>query len=449
VAVGANGNAPNDLLDHRDGLLAKLSEYTPIQTSGGSNGVLNVSFGNGVPLVVDRQVYPLELGRSSFDPSDLVVRQQGQAKGTDLSGQIKGGRLGAYLSFRNEVLNPAQDRLGLLASGVAATFNAQHRAGMDLEGELGGDFFTLGQPRVLDNSANQGDAALAVTISDIEQLPRSNYEVRHDGSRFSVLRLSDNTQVAEGVSGPLHFDGLTLEVASGTASAGDRFLIQPTRSGASDFGLRLTHPEDIAAASPVKVSAAQGNLGSATISFTAVADAANPALLNSVDIRFTGADTFDIVDAETGTVLVADQAYTADEPIAFNGWEVRISGSPQSGDHFSVGSNAGALGDNGNARLLAGLNTTPTLLNGTSSHQDLHGTLLGEVGTKANQAHTLLASQAALFAQAVDARNAISAVNLDEEAADLLRFQQAYQAAAQMMQVADSLFQTLLGSVGS
>jgi len=106
------------------------------------------------------------------------------------------------------------------------------------------------------------------------------------------------------------------------------------------------------------------------------------------------------------------------------------------------------VGNNGNALELAGLQTGKTLLNSSSSLQDVQGQMVAEVGTQGNGAHNTLKAQQALLEQATEARDGFSGVNLDEEAANLMKYQQAYEAAAKVIQIGDSLIQSLLSVIG-
>ena len=130
------------------------------------------------------------------------------------------------------------------------------------------------------------------------------------------------------------------------------------------------------------------------------------------------------------------------------GMTFRVSGTPADGDSFGAAANNGGVGDNGNALALADLQAGLTMEGGTASFQDAYGQLVGDVGTRTRSAQITAEAQVALRAQAQESRDGLSGVNLDEEAADLLRFQQAYQALAQVISVADNTFQTLLGAIG-
>lgn len=445
AAQGKMGAPPNDLLDQRDRLLADLSQRVSLQTVVQTDGSLNVFIGNGQSLVVGTRTLPLETAPSATDPQDLVIRQQGQLVGTDLSAQLTGGRLGGYIDFRDKVLEPAHNNLGLLAVGLADTFNTQHQRGIDINGNLGRDFFQAGSPQLFANANNTGSGTANVTIADSSQLRSSDYEVRYDGANYSVQRLADKTVVATGV-GPFTVDGLNINL-SGTPAAGDRFLVQPTRLGAHGFAVVVTTSQEIAAAEPIRTAANSTNLGSAKISAGTVVDSTNPNLRQAVDIRFTTPTSFEVVEVATNTPLATGQPYTSADPVTVNGWEVHISGAPQVGDTFRVENNAGGVGDNRNALALAGLQSSRTLLGGTATYQDAHGQLVAEVAAQGSRAQSTLQSQQALLDQAKQARDAVSGVNLDEEAADLVRFQQAYEASAQVIRTADTLFSTLLDAV--
>jgi flagellar hook-associated protein 1 FlgK len=444
---GSTGVAPSDLLDHRDGLLADLAQQVNVQTVAQADGSVSVFVGTDQTLVLGLQASHLETTRSAVDPQMLEIRYMG--KGGDISKQLNGGQLGGYLSFRDHVLDPAQDSLGLLAVGLTDTFNAQHRQGMDLDGNLGQDFFRAGSPEVLANERNAGNAALTVTVSDSGQLRGSNYEVRYDGANFSVRRLADDQVVVGGGAGPFTVDGLTITVTGGMPTAGDSFLIQPTRKGAADFAVAVTDAAAVAAAAPIRTDVSLSNQGTATISAGKVVDANDPQLLQAVDIDFVSPNSFDIVDSASGAVLAANQPFTSGAPLAFNGWEVSLSGTPAQGDRFQVRPNQGGIGDNRNALALAGLQSSSTLLGGSANYQTVYAQLVAEVGAQGSRTRSTLESQQALLEQSRQARDAVSGVNLDEEAADLLRFQQAYEATAHVIRVADSLFATLLDAVRS
>ncbi len=445
-------NPPNDLLDNRDRLLMDLSKLVGIQVVAQDNGGINVFMGSGQPLVVGNNAYRLEAAQSGFDPRELTVRMEGQAQGGDLERYITGGELGGYFEFRRTILNPAQDGLGLLAMGLAETFNAQHAKGMNLDGETGVALFATRSPKVWANSANQSTATFNATLIDSTALVRSDYEIRYDGANYSAVRLSDQKTLLAGgdlatLNTELNKDGLSLTL-SGSPTAGDRFLIQPTRQGSASFELLVSDPRKVAAAAPITTSAATSNLGTGGISSGTVVDSNNANLLNSVTIEFTAVDQFTVTDTITNDSFT--QAYDSvnGTTVSYNGWEITLSGNPQAGDTFEVKNNIGGIGDNRNALELVKLEIKPQLMGG-NDYRGVYAQMIAEVGAQGRRVESTLRSQEALLAQAEFSRESVSGVSLDEEAANLVRFQQAYEASAQMIQTANAIFKTLLDAVRS
>lgn len=452
-------NAPNDLLDQRDKILVDLADLVGIQVVAQDGDGVSVFMSNGQPLVVGGKALKLEAVQSGFDPQEITVRLEGQAEGSDLEAAITNGELGGYFEFRRTILNPAQDGLGLLAMGVAKTINDQHKKGMDLNGNLGGSLFTVGSPKILPFTTNDNAVFSAAVTTDsvipitdakaaaaATQLVRSDYEISYDGTNYTAMRIADQkTILASGnlaaLNTELNKDGLNLTLTSGIPAAGDRFLLRPTRQAAAGFGLTITDPRKIAMASPITTSANAANLGAASISAGTVLDATNLNLQNTVTIQFTTATTYSINGGPA-------QAYTSGADIDVNGWRIQIAGNPQTNDVFTVKSNIGGIGDNRNALELVKLQTKQQLMGG-NDYRGVYATLIAEVGAQGRRVENTLQSQEALLSQSQLSRESVSGVSLDEEAADLLRFQQSYQAAAQMIQTANSLFDSLLDAVGS
>ncbi|MFZ6773678.1 flagellar hook-associated protein FlgK [Undibacterium sp. SXout7W] len=136
--------------------------------------------------------------------------------------------------------------------------------------------------------------------------------------------------------------------------------------------------------------------------------------------------------------------YTSGATISYSGFSVTLSGSPANGDVFNISPNVTGTGDNRNALLLAGLQTQNALAGKTTTIQGAYAQFVSFVGNKANELSISSVSETKLLAQAVATQQSESGVNLDEEAANLLRYQQAYQAAGKLMQIASQLFDALL-----
>lgn len=444
------GQPANDLLDQRDQLIAQLNQQVRVTTLTESDGSLSVFVGNGQAVVVGAQSYGLATMQSGEDASRMTVGITLASGGTAAlpEAMLTGGTLGGLLAFRRESLDTAQNALGRIALGLAETFNAQHRLGQDLTGALGGNFFTAPAPQVItpNNPPNGGTAAIGVAVASAANLTTSDYRLTaNGGGNYTLVRLSDSTTVFSATALPQTVDGLTISLASGAANAGDSFLIQPTRAAAHDIAVALTDARSIAAAAPIRTAASNGNSGTGAISAGSVnaPPPVNANLTQTVTITFNNPPTtFDVVG--TGTGNPAGVAYTAGGSISYNGWTVEIGGTPAAGDVFTISANSAGVSDNRNALLLAGLQTGKTLAGGTASYQSAYAQIVSDVGNKTREIQVTATAQESVVKQAEDAQQSLSGVNLDEEAANLLRYQQAYQASGKMIEIADKLFNTLL-----
>ncbi|BBO21417.1 MAG: flagellar hook-associated protein FlgK [Rhodocyclaceae bacterium] len=444
------GQPANDLLDQRDQLIAQLNQQVRVTTLTESDGSLSVFVGNGQAVVVGAQSYGLATMQSGEDASRMTVGITLASGGTAAlpEAMLTGGTLGGLLAFRRESLDTAQNALGRIALGLAETFNAQHRLGQDLTGALGGNFFTAPAPQVItpNNPPNGGTAAIGVAVASAANLTTSDYRLTaNGGGNYTLVRLSDNTTVFSATALPQTVDGLTISLASGAANAGDSFLIQPTRAAAHDIAVALTDARSIAAAAPIRTAASNGNSGTGAISAGSVnaPPPVNANLTQTVTITFNNPPTtFDVVG--TGTGNPAGVAYTAGGSISYNGWTVEIGGTPAAGDVFTISANSAGVADNRNALLLAGLQTGKTLAGGTASYQSAYAQIVSDVGNKTREIQVTATAQESVVKQAEEAQQSLSGVNLDEEAANLLRYQQAYQASGKMIEIADKLFNTLL-----
>jgi flagellar hook-associated protein 1 FlgK len=126
------------------------------------------------------------------------------------------------------------------------------------------------------------------------------------------------------------------------------------------------------------------------------------------------------------------------------GYRITLTGAAAAGDRFTVSANTGGVADNRNALLLAQLQTKNTMVNGTANYQSAYSQMVSSTGNRSREIQVQSQAQDALIAQTKEAQQALSGVNLDEEAANLVRYQQAYQASARVLQVASKLFDTVL-----
>ena len=440
----ANGHPPNDLLDQRGQLLSDLSQLTSITTLPQDNGAVNVFIGNGLNLVVGNQAQALSTIQDPAQPEKKQVALQ-TINGTQLvNDKLTGGSLGGLMDFQREALDPAINELGRIAAVMSDSFNQQHQQGVDLNGNMGGNFFSVPQPTVSSRSFNAGTGAVTATFTDVTALSASDYQLGFDGSNYTLTRLSDNTQVSGGL--PLAMDGLEVNI-SGAPAAGDSFMIRPTAKAARGFSVSLKDASKIAMASPLRSEAPVSNLGTASVTPPQILDTSNPDFSDTVEIRFNSpANTYDVVNVTDGSTLSSGVAYTDGGDIDIQGWRVQVNGAPQAGDVFRIEASTGGSANNRNGQLLAGMQDL-SLVGGTAKLQESYASLVGQVGSQTRQAEINSRSMDGLLTQAREARESVSGVNLDEEAINLTRYQQAYQAAAQVITTANSMFDTLLNAV--
>lgn len=461
VQASNNGQPANDLLDQRDKLVSDLSKEIKV-TVAKQGSDYNVSIGNGQSLIVGGKTFELTPVVSDTDPQRLQVGYKANGSVISLAEvSISGGRLGGLLEFRSQTLDRVQNELGRIAISLASEFNAQHHLGLDLNGNPGGDFFKTGTPQVNASTRNTGNAQVSASITDSSTLTASDYRFEFVGpGDYRVTRMSDGAMTSA-TTVPMSVDGLNFEVASGSMVAGDVFLVKPTINGAGSFGVAVNNPANIAAASPVLASAVTANTGSGKISAGAVSAGFTPAEVTpAITLSFDKAagqlNGFPALPV-TVTSNGASTTYPAGAPVlyadgatfSFGNVSFTITGTPANGDEFTVGRNTnGIIGDNRNTVLLGALQTQKVLGNSTVTLQGAFGQMVSLVGNKTHELDVNIAAENSALEQAIAAQQSESGVNLDEEAANLLRYQQAYQAAGKVMQTASKLFDTLL-SLGS
>ena len=478
------GQPPNDLLDQRDEMLRQLAERVSVNTTIQEDGAMNVFVGKGQALVIGGTSNKFVVANDIYDPQEIAIQltSGNSTTGADVTKLITGGTLGGLFQLKDEILDPALNQLGRVAVGLAATFNAQHIQGLTLNDVLGGNFFTdfmaTDNVTVLYNAGNSvgGSSTTAVTstITDVGLLKAKDYELRYlGGNNFDLYSLPDNTLV-DSFNAPLGTtytttDGFSVTI-NNALTAGDTFEIRPTRSASNDIGVLVNDVSDIAAAGAVRAFDSGANRGDAIITqgerITNVADPnyVTDAVFNtvgsytvvfsaSVPANEPNVDQYEIYDS-IGALVSGPTAYVpgVDTTIGFSGMQFTISRTPLSGDSFTMERNTGAVSDNRNALELAALQTKQTLIdNGsgaTTDFQSAYGQLVSMVGTRTHQADVAGTAQKSMLEQATARRESVSGVNLDEEAADLMRYQQAYQATAQVLSTARSLFNSLLDALG-
>jgi flagellar hook-associated protein 1 FlgK len=465
AGLTTDGKAPNDLLDQRDQLLTELNKLVKTTVIPGDNNMLTVQIGTGQPLVVGNKPFQLATSTSPTDVSRVTV---GYATDSGAfsplpDSVLTGGQLGGLLSFRDGAMDRAQNSLGQVAAGLAVSFNAQHVLGQDQNGDLGTPFFGPINAYIGANTRNSplSTAEVTAVVTDASGLTASDYNVDFDGTNFNVTRMSDGqvTQINPfPQTTPQVIDGVSYSI-TGTPVAKDNFLVRPTFNAAQDFKVAIQDRTKIALAAPIATAAPTANVGNGKITpGTVDVNYLTPgnALTAPVTMTFDKATgtlsgfpgTQDVTVTVNGTATVYPAGtpvpYTDGAAISFGGISFNISGTPADLDTFTVGPNISGVGDSRNGALMAGLQTKNILDNGNATYQTTYAQMVNFVGTKAREAQISGNAADAAVKQATSAQQSVSGVNLDEEAANLLRYQQAYQASGKVMQVASQLFDTLL-----
>lgn len=497
------GKPANELRDQRDRLVEQLSELIDVRVVAQDGDEFAVFVANGQPLVVGITANQMRPVQGNPDPTQDGIALVIAGNEVTITNSMQGGKIGGVLDYRNDVLVPAMNEIGRIAIAFAETMNEQHQKGMDLDGKLGGLLFNdvnssiAMTNRIRTNEFNAGAlAASYVKITDVNDLKASDYEISIGSSGdLTIWRLSDNkrltlddftavpasatnsavpeqpltepnTYFANWDAGVVHlsFDGISIELnAVGRFIEGDRYLIQPTRNGAAEIGTVVNNGRQLALASPVRVSTSPDNTGTGRVEVTVTNinaptfQAAAGEMSPPVEIVFNAGSpkTFTVYDMSvpdapvpltiTGVGTLANQIYTPGQAITLDGYEIVISNQPSVGDRFSFGYNTDGVSDNRNALAMSNLQLADTLEGG--SYQDIYGRLIERVGTDTSVASINREASLSVLTSTQESKASMSGVNLDEEAAKLVQFQQAYQASAQLISASQTLFDALLNSV--
>ncbi len=465
TAYRGTGQSPNDLLDERDRLVSQISEFVNVTTVEADDGSVGLFIGGGQNLVLGSNANTLTAVADPFDPAKVqLALREGGANRAIPADSLQGGSIAGLLRFQNSDLTAANNLLGQMATAISGALNKQQSLGLDLStpAQAGGALFSVGTPRVLDSSNNAGTANLSLTVSDSSQVQASDYSVNFDGTNYTITRLLDQqpvtggpftaAQLATGVS----FDGVSLQLSSGTAQAGDRFILQPVAAASQNMRTVLSNPNGLAAAAPFVGSMGASNTGTASVaSLAAVNPAYDPTM--TAAIQFTdNSGNYSWTLSNGTTTTTGTGTWTAGTPIALNGFELNLDGVPKTNDTVSVAPTTSVASNNGNALAFAdladiGIVASMPQTSGAASPgmtiTDAYASAISDIGVRVqgSKAATTISGGVATAAETARANSA--GVNLDEEAARLIQFQQSYQAAAKILQVAQSVFDTMLQTV--
>ena len=449
AAASASGQTPNQLLDQRGTLIDQLSKYVSVQTVAQSNGATDVYIGNGQALVSGSVAQQLTTIPGAYDPTQLDIGIKSATTVTDLTTEMTGGELGGLLSARSQVLNPARNAIGQISVALASIVNQQQQSGMTLTGTPGQPMFTVGGVQVLPDSGNVGSAAVSATRNSLGQLTTDNYKLQYTGGAWQLTDLTTGQAVVMSGSGtgasPFQAAGMSL-VVSGTPAANDSFLISPTAGATAGLTMQLTNPSQVAAASLVQASAATTNSGTAVVGSAAVTNPTSYAG-NSYTVTFSSPTQYTVTNVTTGASTIG--TYTSGTPIAFGNQQLTLTGTPATNDSFTVSpNNAANTGDNSNVLAMISSLSAKSLDGGTTSVSAAATNLISQIGVLTQQAQSNASAQQTVNQEATTARSNATGVNLDQQAADMLRYQQAYQAMAQVISMSNQMFTSLIQAVG-
>ncbi|MEY3271382.1 MAG: flagellar hook-associated protein, partial [Pseudomonadota bacterium] len=445
----------------------RLAEQVQVTRMEADDGTMSVFIGGGQRLVLGREAVQLELQQDAADPSRLAVAlvESGTRRVLD-EGLLAGGALAGLMRFQNDDLVDARARVGQLAASVGGAVNAQQVLGLNLQPPPGTvpsqPMFAIGGPQVLPNQGNQRSGpgafigSVSIGIDDPAQLQPSEYELQESapGSGAWVLtRLRDGLQTA--VADGDVVDGMRIDFGAPPPQPGDRFRLQPVSRAASGFEALLDDPLDVAAASPLTASASPANVGTAAVASLRMTGTplAADATATFNFVNDSGDYTWELRDG--GGALIGSGAATwtpgSTLPPAgtdINGFSLRLTGVPRNGDVLSVAPTpAGAVAaSNGNANALQALRDAA--ITGGRTPIDAWSDTLADIGVRVQSGQTASTISQAVSQQAETQRADKSEVNLDEEAARLIQYQQTYQAAAKVLQVAQTVFQQLIDVAG-
>jgi len=494
----ANGDT-NALLNQRDEELRKLAELVQFSVVERDNGGLSVHLKNGQPLVLEDGRFNSVAVRNNPNTERLEFMLEKEHGGGSKSeflvpvGEI-GGQVGGYLEYRDETLMTTQRRLGQLAVRITDSMNTQNQKGMDLDNQLGRKLFDLSLTEApgLPYKENTGNAEVAVKVleGNSESFPSENLQVTMTSATDYEVVAVDSTGVpldgAEVVTGTLDGSGnadivrygVSLNVAN-TANAGDKFLAKPAESAAAEISLAVRRPEDIALASPIRVRNNPDNSGTSSIELSQINEpddyynasgdgllATSPAEVevlavtgNQYTLRLNDANGNqigdDLVTSDMDNII--QQVYDNTTPAIATtpDYEINIVGEPAVGDSYEMEYNLNGFDDNSNGQNLSDLQRQQLVrrdgaedFDPTMTFNESYGRLVSDVGSKVSQNRVLRDSAEAIRSQTEALYESQAGVNLEEEAVSLIHYQQAYTASARIITTSQTIFDTLLRSLG-
>ncbi|WP_343735602.1 flagellar hook-associated protein FlgK [Acidovorax sp.] len=460
-----NGQPANDLLDRRDQLIREINQHIQTSQVEADDGSVSVFVAGSQPLVLGDKAAslsidnPADFGAGSGRKVLNFVAPGSSVKVELNESMLGGGEIAGLLRFQNNDLAEGRNLLGRMAVAISESMNQQNRLGLTLDGQVGDNLFApIALGNAVPSSTNSSSVDLSLTVTDPTLLQASNYTIDFTApDAGSVTRQSDGKVFAFNGSGlpPVTvsdiFAAQGLGVAlSGPPNPGDRYMITALQGAAAEFKALQYSPVDLAAANPV--NAAMGPTNQGNLQLVGLKALSNPPG-TTVPVTIT----FDSPSTYTRSDIAGTFTYTPGQPITYDnatpptGWSLTVTGTPRVGDTITLDDSLDpAYGDwykrdAGNARSLMNLRDVPMFDGATLS--DGFASAIAQVGTR-TQSATFAAELSSSIASNLERdRTAVSGVNLDEEAARLIQYQQAYQASAKMIQIAQNIFDTLIAGL--
>ena len=470
---------PNDLLDKRDQLVGQLGEFTSVNTIQDSHGVMTVMIGNGATLVAG--ITPLTVSVQAGDPDPLQTQLQINSRNGSVAIDASklGGAISAKMEYRDEHLMTARSEINRLAMAISHTLNEAQAQGLDLEAQQGREIFTdinssgLQAGRVLEHTKNVGNLNGSVNITDVSLVPTDEFEVKFDGTDYIMTNNNNGTETNLGAPGAGTYTtafGFEFNELSGTPATNDKFTIRPTENSASLIKVTLTDSKGIAASAAVDVNADANNVSDGAVNIINVTD---PVIARAYTEGSNTKLTVDVYESAPGTFdyRVYDAANPPPAPVIASGnfaagasavidmppapataaFQIEITGAPVgqgslAREKFTI-SDVFGPGNGSNAGFISATQEQAIVGNGTQTFSQGLAVTTADIGSKASSAELVANTAQALFTQAYNRNQSTSGVNLDEEAANMIKFQQAYQASSRIISVANTIFDTLLAAV--
>lgn len=467
-----SGHSPNDLLDKREQLISQLGEHVAVTTLAADDDTVGVFIGGGQRLVLGNQASSLQVGQDPYDGQRAVlsISEGGQNRTLDES-VLTGGAMTALLGFQNHDLQDARNMLGQLAAAIGTRVNDQNALGLDQSNPpgKGAPIFNVAAPRALPAATNQRNAdgsfvsGVQATIVDANQLQASSYKLSSStAGNYQLTRLSDGLvrTVADGDV----VDGVKLSFTPGAPQPGESFLIEPVGMAATEMRRVLDSPNGIAAAAPVTATTAIANTGTLTVDSVYAVNTKFNAAQAPMSIQFGDPDPANPNNVQY-TLTLADGSsingvWSAGQPIGNQpaagidlGFELRTNGVPRKGDKLAIDPTTYTATNNGNAKAFLNIQTEGFVgrqlqpdgsVTPGATINDAYAASMSDVGARVQSANYLSSVSTTVAGDAENTRSGQAGVNLDEEASRLMQFQQGYQAAAKVLQTAQTLFDELM-----